>query len=50
MDIHHATTPRNSTAKATDIRRRRDTHKAQIANAAKATANPRRSPAHGRFE
>ena len=50
MDIHHATTPRNSTTKATDMRRRRENQRAQIANAAKATANPRRNSGHGRFE
>ena len=47
---HHATTPRYSTMKAMDTRRRRESQRAQIANAAKATANPRRSEVHGRFE
>ena len=50
MLIHHTTTPRNSTIGASDIHRCRDRKRAQIANAAKPTANTRRSRGHGKFE
>ena len=50
MDIHHATTQRYSTTNAAVIRRWRDSQTAQIANAAKTIAKPRRSSAHGKFE
>jgi hypothetical protein len=50
MDIHQATTPRNSTEATVTIRRWRDSRTAQIANAAKASASAMRSQGHGRFE
>jgi hypothetical protein len=50
MDIHHATTPRYSKIRATDMRRCGESQTAQIAKAAKAIANAKRRPAHGRFE
>ena len=46
--------PRDDTDEDQDqghgMRRRRDSQSAQTANAAKATASPRRKPGHGRFE
>ena len=50
MDIHHATTPRYSTTRAMDMRRCGDSQTAQTAKAAKAIANAKRRPAHGKFE
>ena len=44
MDIHHATTPRNSTNTAKDVCRRRDSQNPQIANAAKNPASAIRKP------
>jgi hypothetical protein len=50
IEIHQAITPKKSTMANTNMRRWRENQSAQIANAAKATANPIRPPAHGKFE
>jgi hypothetical protein len=50
MVSHHPATPATSATKIHFMRRRRDSHSAQIANAAKASANATRSHAHGKFE
>ena len=50
MEIHHTSTPRNSPAKAKNIRGLRDLHKAQMPNAINARARIRRSQAHGKLE
>ena len=42
--------PKNSTTANTDMRRCRENQSAQIANAAKAAANPMRTSAYGKFE
>ena len=50
MESHHTTTPRNARVTAARVWGRRDSQVPQIANAANAIANAKRSPAQGRFE
>ena len=50
MVSHQAKTPSTSTIATAGMRRQRDSQKAQIANAASATASPNRNAGHGRFE
>jgi len=50
MVAHHAHTTRNNPANTQGMRGLRVIHNAQMPNAAKETANARRTHGHGRFE